>query len=120
MTVGTKSTGVLPRFILWAAILALLSSWTGCAAEGSIGARLGKSHTTGRVLVHEVPRDMNAWKDGLRPGDELLSIDGRDVRSMTAREIHEALVGPEGTTVALTVLRDGKVVRLRVKRGRLK
>lgn len=87
---------------------------------GSIGAILGKNHATGRVTVREVPPDMGSARAGLRPGDQLLLIDGRDVRSMTAEQIHEALVGPIGSKVALTVERDGRILRLEVLRERLK
>ena len=87
---------------------------------GSIGAMLGKHHTTGQVTVREVPSDMEAARAGLRAGDQILLIEGRDVRHMTAEEIHEALVGPIGSKVALTVERDGQVLRLAVRRGRLK
>jgi C-terminal processing protease CtpA/Prc len=103
--------------------MGIVATAAACACgptEGSIGALLGKSHRSGQVIVRETPRDMTAWKAGLRPGDELLSIDGRDVRYMTAQQIHEALVGPVHSTVRLTVLRDGSVVRLAVERGALK
>ncbi len=104
----------------WAALL------IGCAAiacgpgMGSIGAMLSKNHTDGRVTVRQVPKDMEAAQAGLEPGDEILFIEGRDARAMTAKEVHEALVGPVGTTVNLTVLRGGEVVRLGVRRGQLK
>lgn len=87
---------------------------------GSIGAMLAKQRSDGKVLVRSVPADMESAKAGLEAGDEVLSIDGRDARTMSAQEIHEALVGEVGTTVHLTVARRGTVVRVQVKRGRLK
>jgi carboxyl-terminal processing protease len=99
----------------------LLVLLAGCGAPaGSIGAMLSKSHTDGRVLVREVPSDMEAARSGLRPGDEVLFIDGRDVRRLSAAEVHEALVGPIGSDVSLTVARGSQVVRLRVRRGALR
>ena len=44
-------------------------------------------------------------------------VDGRDVRAMDANGLHEALEGPVGSAVRLTVLREGAVVRLTVTRG---
>ena len=103
------------------AAIALIVTGSGCgSAEGSIGALLGKSHQSGKVLVRSTPEDMSAWKEGLRPGDEILSVDGQDVRYMTAQQIHKALVGPVHTTVRLTVLREGKILRMDIKRGALK
>ena len=106
------------RRVLTALCLVALA---GCGAcMGSIGAMLGKSHADGRVTVKDVPQGMEAAKAGLQPGDEILTIDGRDARRMKAEEVHEALVGTIGTTVDLTVLRGGEVIRMRVVRGPLK
>jgi len=102
-------------------IAMLLAALTSCStASGSIGAILGKHNETGQVTVREVPRNMSASDAGLAPGDQILLIDGRDARRMTAEQVHEALAGPIGSTVALTVDRDGRVLRLDVKRGPLR
>jgi len=63
---------------------------------------------------------MTAARAGLEVGDEVLLIDGRDVRKMSAEGIHLALEGDQGTSVALTVLRRGTIHRLSVERGPLK
>jgi carboxyl-terminal processing protease len=105
----------MKRWVLLAA--ALMSCG---ASQGSIGAVLGKRHADGRVVVHDVPGGMEGAKAGLIAGDEILTIDGRDARRMTAQEVHEALVGPIGSTVDLTILRDGEVLRLQVRRGPLR
>ena len=63
---------------------------------------------------------MAAARAGVEVGDEILLIDGRDVRGMSPEAIHLALQGDEGTRVALTVLRRGKIHRLSVERGPLK
>jgi carboxyl-terminal processing protease len=104
--------------VLGAALLAMGSS---CGpGTGSIGSMLGKQHDGGRVLVRQVPDDMEAARAGLKPGDEVLFVDGRDARAMTAEQLHQALIGPVGTTVEMTVEREGKIMRLKVKRGPLK
>jgi len=105
------------RALAFAVGLALVGCGPGM---GSIGAMLGKHHTTGELVVHQVPRDMEAARAGLRAGDHILLINGRDARHMTAEEVHDTLVGPIGTTVDLTVERDGQVLRLRVRRGPLR
>jgi C-terminal processing protease CtpA/Prc len=93
----------------------------GCGpGMGSIGAMLTKNHTDGRVTVRQVPRDMESAQAGLEPGDEILFIDGRDAKAMTAEQVHQELVGPVGTTVNLTILRGETVRRLTIRRGTLK
>lgn len=81
---------------------------------------LSKTHDDGRVMVRHVPRDMEASKSGLEPDDEVLLVDGLDARKMTAEQLHEALIGPIGTSVNLTIRRGGEIRRLAVKRGPLK
>jgi len=99
-----------------AALLALVS----CASRpGSIGAVLGQSHSDGRLTIREAPPGYPAAKAGLGPGDEVLLIDGRDVRGMSPEAIHLALEGDIGTTVQLTLLRRGKIERVALKRAPL-
>jgi carboxyl-terminal processing protease len=89
-----------------------------CAADpGSIGAVLAQSHVDGRVTFREVPRGYPAAEAGMAPGDEILLIEGRDVRSMSPDAIHRLLQGEVGTKVNLTVLRRGKIERIAVKRA---
>ena len=67
-------------------------------------------------MLREVPENLAAARAGLRPGDELLLIDGRDVRELTERGVHQALAGNVGDPVKLTLLRDGRVVRVTLRR----
>jgi carboxyl-terminal processing protease len=91
-----------------------------CASRpGSIGAVLGQSRSDGRVTVRDAPRGLPAADAGIGPGDEVLLIDGRDVRGMSPEAIHQALEGDIGTTVHLTLLRGGKIERVALKRAPL-
>ncbi len=87
--------------------------------QGSIGALLAQTKTDGRVLVKEAPPGYPAAKAGMSAGDEILLIDGRDVRSLSPDAIHRALQGPVGSTVRLTILRHGKIERLALERAPL-
>ena len=88
----------------------------GCAARaGTIGAVLGQD-ADGRLFVRDVPEDLAAAQGGVRAGDEILLIDGRDARAMTPRGVHEALAGDVGESVRLTLVRDGQIVRVSLKR----
>lgn len=95
--------------------LALL--WLGgCVADrGTIGAMLAQTSDQ-RLVVHEVPADLAAGRAGLAAGDEILLIDGRDVRELDERGVHRALSGEVGDPVKLTLLRDGRVIRVTLRR----
>ena len=96
--------------------VALLLLLAGCGPErGTIGALLGQSADQ-RLVLREVPPDLAAGKAGLRPGDELLLIDGRDVRELDERGVHQALAGSVGDQVKLTLLREGRVIRVTLRR----
>ena len=87
-----------------------------CAPErGTIGALIGQSSDQ-RLVLREVPPELAAGKAGLRPGDELILIDGRDVRDLDARGVHRALGGDAGDPVKLTLLREGRVIRVTLRR----
>jgi len=97
-----------------AAALAFLP--VACAAErGTIGALLGQQ-PDGRVLVREAPEGLAADRAGVREGDEVLTVEGRDVRQMNAAELHKALSGEVGEPVKLTLLRGAEVVRVTLRR----
>jgi carboxyl-terminal processing protease len=90
-----------------------------CAVTpGSIGAILAQSRD-GRVVVRDAPAGYPAASAGIGPGDEILLIDGRDVRRMSPEQIHLALEGDVGSTVRLTVLAQGRIERLALARGPL-
>ena len=88
----------------------------GCAAEvGTIGALLGQK-PDGRLFVRETPRGLAAARDGLVPGDEILLVEGKDVRQMGEQELYRALSGDVGTKVRLTVVRGDGVFRVSLTR----
>jgi C-terminal processing protease CtpA/Prc len=88
----------------------------GCSGErGTIGAVLAQTPDQ-RLVLREVPPNLAAGRAGLQPGDELLLIDGRDVRELSERDVHRALGGNAGDPVKLTLLRDGRVIRVTVRR----
>jgi carboxyl-terminal processing protease len=107
--------------VILAAFLALLAAplgplGCGGGATGSIGAVLGK-RGDGRLYVREVPPGMSAWTAGLEPDDEIVAIDGREVRAMTPEDVSKALRGTVGSDVTLTVKRGGLARDVKVRRG---
>jgi C-terminal processing protease CtpA/Prc len=84
---------------------------TACASYGTIGAVLAQ-RPDGRLFVRDTPLALASSNAGIQPGDEILLIDGRDVRAMDAKGVHHALEGDVGDSVHLTVLRGEQVTRI--------
>lgn len=103
----------------WLPALVALPSWLALAAcapqRGTIGAVLGQSPDK-RLVLREVPPRLAAGRAGLQPGDEVILIDGRDVRELDERGVHRALSGDVDEPVKLTLLREGRVVRVTLRR----
>jgi C-terminal processing protease CtpA/Prc len=88
-----------------------------CGAQrGTIGAVLARQQS-GEIVVREVPGRLGASRAGLEPGDQVLLIDGKDVRAMSPDQVHQALSGDVGQPVKLTVVRREEVVRLTIRRS---
>lgn len=79
------------------------------ASDGATGAT-GGCTTLGADcdLVVVAPIDGSpAAKAGLRPGDIVRGVDGSPVAGLTLEECVRKVRGPKGTTVTLTIVRDG-------------
>jgi C-terminal processing protease CtpA/Prc len=99
------------------ASFALVTSLSACEApRGTIGAVIAQDDQSGRLFVRDVPPDLAAAHAGLKRGDEILLIDGLDVRPMNPHQVHAALSGDVDATVKLTLIRADQVVRVTVKR----
>lgn len=100
-----------------AALGLLLAAASGCAAErGTIGAVLAQT-VDRELIVRDVPPHLAAGRAGLQAGDQLLLIDGRDVRELDERGVHQALSGVVGAPVKLTLLRGDRVIRVTLQRS---
>ncbi|MBN2196190.1 MAG: PDZ domain-containing protein [Polyangiaceae bacterium] len=96
--------------------LLLASLAAACSPPpGTIGAVLGQA-TDGTVRVREAPEGLAAAEAGLEPGDQILLVDGMDVRAFDPEELHDLLSGDVGDPVRVTVLRGGEVRRLTLER----
>ncbi|MCK5316376.1 MAG: PDZ domain-containing protein, partial [Anaerolineales bacterium] len=49
-----------------------------------------------------------AEEAGLQPGDEVVAVDGEDVTGVDANIVIRSVLGPAGTTVRLTIRREGE------------
>jgi regulator of sigma E protease len=66
--------------------------------------------------VHSVLYPSPAAKAGLKPGDRVLTINGRN---LSPTQAHNVIVASHGKPVQLTVLRNGHTVKLRPERTRV-
>ncbi len=73
------------------------------------------------VIFAEPYKNSPADRAGIRIGDKLLEIDGRDARGMTTQQVSDALKGEPGSTVRVTIekLLTGEQEELRIKRERI-
>jgi carboxyl-terminal processing protease len=70
-----------------------------------IGAEIGIKK--GQLLIISPLPNMPAEKAGLRAGDFILAIDGKETGGMSIDEAVNLIRGPEGTQVKLSILRKG-------------
>src|SRR5579862_2343241 len=48
-----------------------------------------------------------AYKAGIHPGDIIIAVDGKATDNMSTSDVADLLKGPKGTTVRITILREG-------------
>jgi C-terminal processing protease CtpA/Prc len=68
------------------------------------------------IAIGDVSADSAASKAGLKVGDSILAVDGRDARAVEIYELRETLKGKPGTVVHLLVKgADGKTRKKVIK-----
>ena len=85
---------------------------------GGIGVVLTQNLDTGVTTASNVYEDSPAMKAGMKDGDIIYQVEGRDVSGMDLEEISGSIKGEKGTTVEITVLRGeaGEEVTLTITR----
>lgn len=66
------------------------------------------------VTITELYKDQPADKAGIKPGDQLIAIDGNDAKGKTPDQINDFLRGVAGTAVDLTIRRPGQEEDMKV------
>lgn len=85
---------------------------------GGIGVVLTQNLDTGVTTASRVYEDSPAMKAGMKDGDIIYQVEGRDVSGMDLEEISGNIKGEKGTTVEITVLRgeDREEIMLTITR----
>ncbi len=82
-----------------------------------IGIKMRENEETGYVEITDYAEDSdNAEKAGLKIGDIIYKVNGEDMTGHGLSAVRTKIVGEEGTTVEITVLRDGEELTFNVKR----
>ena len=74
----------------------------------------------GYVDILRVEPGGPAEEAGILAGDVLTAVNGQDVRNQGVEATKTLVVGEEGTTVSLTLLREGRTLTLEVERRQVK
>ncbi len=64
----------------------------------------------GKLFVNEVNEGYPADKQGVKPGDQLLKINGNEIKGKERGEISQLLRGPKGSSVELLIVRQGSLL----------
>lgn len=70
-----------------------------------VGMQVGPRNS--KVIVIAPFAGAPAYRAGIRPGDVIVAVDGKPTDNMSTSDVAEMLKGPKGTTVHITVLREG-------------
>lgn len=73
-----------------------------------------------QVVVAAPIEGSPAERAGIEPGDVVVAVDGEDVRDEELATVIDKIKGPEGTSVELTVSRDGRERMFDLERAEIK
>ncbi len=70
-----------------------------------VGMQVGPRNS--KVIVIAPFAGAPAYRAGIRPGDVIAAVDGHVTDNLSTAEVADLLKGPKGTTVHITILREG-------------
>jgi carboxyl-terminal processing protease len=70
-----------------------------------VGMQVGPRNN--KVIVIAPFAGAPAYSAGIRPGDIIIAVDGKPTDNMSTSDVAELLKGPKGTSVKITMLREG-------------
>ncbi len=84
---------------------------------GGFGSLIRKSGDY--IVVTNVYKGFPADKSGIRPGDLMISIDGKSLRGVSSDKASDMLKGEPGTEAEILIRRNGEELTKKVKRERI-
>ncbi|RYF26817.1 MAG: S41 family peptidase [Flavobacteriales bacterium] len=85
---------------------------------GGIG--VGTLFIDGKLFVNEVSAGNPANKQDVRPGDEILKVNDVVVQGKDRNQVSQLLRGPKGSSLSLSILREGATLNKTVVREEIK
>lgn len=74
----------------------------------------------GKLFVNEVSEGYPAYKDEVKAGDQIIKINGIEIKGKERAQISQLLRGPKGTPVDLVFIREGKELTKKIIREEIK
>lgn len=74
----------------------------------------------GKLFVNEVNEGYPADKQGVKPGDQLVKINGNEVKGKDRAQVSQLLRGPKGSVVELLIIREGTLITKNLTRDEIK
>lgn len=84
-----------------------------------IGVEISFDSESGIINILDIVKDSPAFRAGLKRGQNILKIDGKNFRGQQFRDVVYAMRGMPGTKVSVTILDDDRVRNVVIKRESL-
>lgn len=96
-----------------------LEATTKESGASFIGIGIQYSPVDSGMFIHEVSSNSGAEKAGLKAGDIITSVDGKDVKGLDQDQVRKLIIGPEKTIVTIEIIRGGQKHKVDVTRGKI-
>ena len=74
----------------------------------------------GKLFINEVSEGYPAYKDEVKAGDQIIKINGIEIKGKERAQISQLLRGPKGTPVDLVFIRESKELTKKIIRDEIK
>jgi carboxyl-terminal processing protease len=74
----------------------------------------------GKLFVNEISEGYPAFKQGMLAGDQIMKINGTEIRGKDRIQVSQLLRGPRGSAIDLLLLRDGTLLHKELVRDEIR
>jgi carboxyl-terminal processing protease len=74
----------------------------------------------GKLFVNEITEGYPAFKQGIVAGDQIIKINGAEIRGKDRMQVSQLLRGPRGSSLELLILREGSLIRKELIRDEIR